>query len=55
MYKKWAPKIQSQKVSRKKAAQRLLYEKGARKTLMKLTLGPLFFAPVSEFVREIKG
>jgi len=31
-----APKLQSLKVS-KKAAQRLLYEKAARKTLMKLT------------------
>jgi len=35
--KNWRQKIQSQKVSRKKAAQRLSYKKGAHKTLMKLT------------------
>jgi len=41
------PKIQSQKVSRKKAAQRLSYEKGARKMLMKLTPCVLLFSPAS--------
>jgi len=39
LYKKMAPKIQSQKVSRKKLPKRLLYKKFACKMLMKLIIG----------------